>query len=154
MTQTWRLLWQTGVLGSLSGDWPLDQFRMQNPMARGLALGTVSHAQGTAAALQEGEQQGAMAGLAMIPAGIFTAAFAPVGVWLLNFVPVLTPWAGPARAVNNARRLYSQRLQASWSTAWARSLGSARGPLPSATRGWMMVWIPSSASSLSGTPPG
>ena len=55
-------------------------------MARGLALGTVSHAQGTATALMEGEQQGAMAGLAMILAGIFTAGFAPLVVRLLGLL--------------------------------------------------------------------
>ncbi|WP_428561398.1 MAG: LrgB family protein [Solidesulfovibrio sp. DCME] len=31
-----------------------------------------------------GEQQGAMAGLAMILAGILTAVFAPLAVWLLG----------------------------------------------------------------------
>ena len=77
----------TGTLGSLLGAWTLSAFRIGNPMSRGLALGTVSHAQGTAAALQEGEQQGAMAGLAMILAGIFTAGLSPVAVWLLGLLP-------------------------------------------------------------------
>jgi len=74
----------TGTLGSLLGGWLLTLARIRNPMARGLALGTVSHGQGTATALMEGEQQGAMAGLAMILAGIFTAGFAPLAVWLLG----------------------------------------------------------------------
>lgn len=74
----------TGTLGSLIGGWLLTLARIQNPMARGLALGTVSHGQGTATALMEGEQQGAMAGLAMILAGIFTAGFAPLVAWLLG----------------------------------------------------------------------
>lgn len=77
----------TGTLGSFLGSWTLDLFRMQDPTARGLALGTVSHAQGTAAALQEGELQGAMAGLAMILAGIFTVLLFPVAIWLLEFLP-------------------------------------------------------------------
>ena len=55
-------------------------------MARGLALGTVSHAQSTATALLEGEEQGAMAGLAMILAGFFTAGFAPLVVRLLGLL--------------------------------------------------------------------
>lgn len=76
----------TGTLGSLIGGWLLTLARIQNPMARGLALGTVSHGQGTATALMEGEQQGAMAGLAMILAGIFTAGFAPLVAWLLSRV--------------------------------------------------------------------
>lgn len=76
----------TGTLGSLLGAWTLNLARIRSPFARGLTLGTISHAQGTAAALQEGEEQGAMAGLAMILAGILTAAFAPVAVWLLGLL--------------------------------------------------------------------
>ena len=79
----------TGTLGSLVGTWALTVFGIQNPMARGLALGTVSHAQGTAAAMMEGEQQGAMGGLALILAGILTAAFSPLVVWVLRFIPAL-----------------------------------------------------------------
>lgn len=74
----------TGTLGSLIGGWLLTRVRISHPVARGLALGTTSHAQGTATALMEGEQQGAMAGLAMILAGILTAVFAPLAVWLLG----------------------------------------------------------------------
>jgi putative effector of murein hydrolase len=74
----------TGTLGSLLGAWTLTLARVRDPMARGLSLGTVSHAQGTASALLEGEQQGAMAGLAMILAGILSAAMSPLVVWLLG----------------------------------------------------------------------
>lgn len=76
----------TGTFGSLVGSWFLTRAGVANPLGRGLALGTVSHAQGTAVALMEGEEQGAMAGLAMILAGIFTAAFAPPVVWLLQLL--------------------------------------------------------------------
>ena len=79
----------TGTSGSLLGGWLLNLARVGDPTARGLAFGTVSHGQGTATALMEGEQQGAMAGLAMILSGILTAGFAPVVVWLLGFVPAL-----------------------------------------------------------------
>ena len=74
----------TGTLGSLLGAWTLTVARVRDPMARGLSLGTVSHAQGTASALLEGEQQGAMAGLAMILAGILSAAMSPLVVRLLE----------------------------------------------------------------------
>ena len=73
------------VPGLASGS-ALNLARVNSPFARGLTLGTISHAQGTAAALQEGEEAGAMAGLAMILAGILTAAFAPPVVWLLRAV--------------------------------------------------------------------
>ncbi len=59
---------------------------VDHPVARGLALGTVSHAQSTATALLEGEEQGAMAGLSMILAGFFTAGFAPLVVRLLGLL--------------------------------------------------------------------
>lgn len=78
----------TGTSGSLIGIWLLDFLRIGSPMARGLALGTMAHAQGTATALMEGEEQGAMAGLAMILAGILTAALAPAIIWLLALLPV------------------------------------------------------------------
>jgi putative effector of murein hydrolase len=55
----------------------LTQARIRDPLARGLALGTIAHAQGTALSLVENPQQGAMAGIAMILAGIFTAGLAP-----------------------------------------------------------------------------
>ncbi len=74
----------TGTLGSLAGAWMLNLTRINDPMARGLSLGTTSHAQGAAVALMEGDQQGAMAGLAMILAGIFTAALSPLAVRLLE----------------------------------------------------------------------
>ncbi len=76
----------TGTLGSLLGAWALTLTRVASPFARGLTLGTISHAQGTAAALQENEEAGAMAGLAMILAGLLTVAFAPPVVWLLGMI--------------------------------------------------------------------
>jgi len=79
----------TGTLGSLLGGWLLNLARVRNATARGLAFGTVSHGQGTATALMEGEQQGAMAGLAMILSGLMTAGFAPIVVWGLQFLPAL-----------------------------------------------------------------
>lgn len=77
----------TGTLGSLFGSWILNRCRIHDPIARGLAFGTVSHAQGTASALMEGEQQGAMGGLALILAGILTALFAPAMVSFLELFP-------------------------------------------------------------------
>ncbi len=77
----------TGTMGTFVGSWSLTRCGITDPLSRGLALGTASHAQGTAIALQEGEAQGAMAGLAMILAGLFTAAVAPLAVNLLDFIP-------------------------------------------------------------------
>ena len=74
----------TGTLGSLFGGWLLTCMKIQTPIARGLTFGTISHAQGTAAAFLEGEQQGAMAGLAMILAGILTVGISPAVVFCLE----------------------------------------------------------------------
>jgi predicted murein hydrolase (TIGR00659 family) len=76
----------TGTLGAVIGDGCLALFKVRDPVARGLAYGTAAHAQGTATALLEGEQQGAMAGLAMILAGILTAALAPMVVAFLDMI--------------------------------------------------------------------
>jgi predicted murein hydrolase (TIGR00659 family) len=68
----------TGTFGSVVGLSLLTWFKIHDPVARGLAMGTVSHGQGTAMALLEGEQAGSMAGVAMALAGVFTAVLAPI----------------------------------------------------------------------------
>jgi putative effector of murein hydrolase len=68
----------TGTLGAMFGPALLTRCRVTDPVARGIALGTTSHGQGTAAALLEGEASGALASLAMAGAAVFTAAVAPV----------------------------------------------------------------------------
>jgi predicted murein hydrolase (TIGR00659 family) len=55
----------TGILGASFGPSVLNLFRVGDPIARGLAMGTVSHGQGTARALEESEEAGAFSGLAM-----------------------------------------------------------------------------------------
>jgi predicted murein hydrolase (TIGR00659 family) len=64
----------------------LNWIRVGDPLARGLALGTVAHAQGVALSLMENQQQGAMSGLAMILAGLFTAGLAPPAFRLLQIM--------------------------------------------------------------------
>ena len=67
----------TGMIGSIVGPGALSFLQVKNPVARGLALGTVSHGQGTAVALHESETAGAMSGVAMAIAAVFTALIAP-----------------------------------------------------------------------------
>ena len=74
----------TGTLGTVVGCGSLTLWHVRRPFARGLALGTVFHAAGIAVAVQEGEKTGAMAGLAMILAGIMTTALAPLVVWMVG----------------------------------------------------------------------
>jgi predicted murein hydrolase (TIGR00659 family) len=75
----------TGVIGSMLGPWFLSQVRIDDPAARGLAVGTAAHGQGTAMMLQEGETQGALAGAAMALAAIFVSLVAPFIIpWLVT----------------------------------------------------------------------
>ena len=74
----------TGVIGSMLGPWFLSRIRIHDPVARGLAVGTASHGQGTAMMLQEGERQGALSGVAMALAAVFVSLIAPLLVpWLV-----------------------------------------------------------------------
>ncbi len=73
----------TGTLGGSIGLTLLSWSGITSPVARGLAMGTVAHGQGTAMSFMEGYEQGAMAGLAMTLSGIMTAAAAPFLVSLL-----------------------------------------------------------------------
>jgi predicted murein hydrolase (TIGR00659 family) len=73
----------TGTLGSVFGGTLLTWAGVRHPVARGLAMGTGAHGQGTAMAFMEGERQGSMAGLAMTLAGLTTATLAPLLVRLL-----------------------------------------------------------------------
>lgn len=67
----------TGMIGSILGPTTLSLLKVKNPVARGLALGTISHGQGTAVALMESETAGAMSGVALAIAAVFTALIAP-----------------------------------------------------------------------------
>jgi predicted murein hydrolase (TIGR00659 family) len=73
----------TGTLGAMFGPALLTHCRVTDPVARGIALGTASHGQGTAAALLENETAGAMSSLAMAAAAVFTATIAPIYIPLL-----------------------------------------------------------------------
>lgn len=73
----------TGTLGSVFGGALLTWAGVKNPVARGLAMGTGAHGQGTAMAFMEGEREGSMAGLAMTLAGVTTAVLAPLMVRVL-----------------------------------------------------------------------
>ena len=50
-------------------------FKIKNPLAKGLALGTASHAIGTARAIEMGPVEGAMSSLAVAVAGLLTVVF-------------------------------------------------------------------------------
>lgn len=68
----------TGISGAVFGPALLHLLKVDHEIARGLTLGTISHAIGTTRAFTEGEICGSMSSLAMALAGMITAFLAPV----------------------------------------------------------------------------
>ncbi|OAN17945.1 CidB/LrgB family autolysis modulator [Photobacterium jeanii] len=67
-----------GLFGAVLG-YPLFKLAgIEHPIARGLTMGTVSHALGTAKAAEENYQEGAFSSLALVICGVMTAVLAPV----------------------------------------------------------------------------
>jgi putative effector of murein hydrolase len=72
----------TGMLGAMFGPYYLKLIKVTHPVARGLAIGTISHGIGTSAAVKEGELQGAVSGIGMGLAAVLTSFLVP---WLLHW---------------------------------------------------------------------
>lgn len=73
----------TGILGNVIGELVFKIFRISNPIAKGLALGTSAHAIGTSKALELGEVEGAMGSLAIAVAGLMTVVVVPLVAGLI-----------------------------------------------------------------------
>ena len=69
----------TGTFGAIIADWVYKLFNITDPIAKGVALGTSSHAIGTGRAFEYGTLEGAMSGLSIAIAGVSTI------LWLLLF---------------------------------------------------------------------
>lgn len=74
VTITVAVIVVTGVLGNIFGELICKIFRIKEPIAKGLALGSAAHAIGTAKAMEMGEIEGAMSSLSIAVAGILTVA--------------------------------------------------------------------------------
>ena len=74
----------TGIVGNLSAGALCRLCKLHDPVARGVAIGTGSHAVGTAKALQMGRVEGAVSSLSIAVAGVLTAVICPI---LANFLP-------------------------------------------------------------------
>ncbi len=68
----------TGILGNVMGDFILKICNITEPIAKGIALGTASHAIGTAKAMELGEVEGALSSLSIVVAGILTVIGASI----------------------------------------------------------------------------
>lgn len=66
----------TGIMGSILAPFLIRIFRVKDAMTAGLAIGACSHAVGTSKAIEIGETEGAMSGLAIGICGIVTVVFA------------------------------------------------------------------------------
>lgn len=73
----------TGVTGAVLGLLACRLFRIREPVAVGLAMGTASHAIGTSCAFQAGEVEGSMSGLALVTAGLITVIVVPYIAYLI-----------------------------------------------------------------------
>ena len=73
----------TGIFGNCLAVFLCRLFRITDPVAKGLAIGTASHALGTSKALEIGEVEGAMSGLSIAVAGLMTVVVAPLFAALL-----------------------------------------------------------------------
>lgn len=62
----------TGVLGNMIGEAVFRLFRIEEPVAKGIAIGSAAHAIGTAKAMELGEVEGAMSSLSIAVAGLLT----------------------------------------------------------------------------------
>jgi predicted murein hydrolase (TIGR00659 family) len=68
----------TGVIGNMLAEFLCKIFRIEEPMAKGLAIGTSAHAMGTAKAMEMGDVEGAMSSLSIAVAGILTVGAASI----------------------------------------------------------------------------
>lgn len=73
----------TGIAGNLLAESVCKWFHITDPIAKGIGIGTSSHAIGTSKALEMGEVEGAMSGLAIAVAGVLTAVLCPIFAALL-----------------------------------------------------------------------
>lgn len=62
----------TGVVGNIIAELVLKFFKIKEPVAKGLAIGTAAHAIGTTKALEIGEIEGAMSSLSVAVSGLMT----------------------------------------------------------------------------------
>ena len=72
VTITVAVIILTGVLGNILAEGICKLFKINHPIAKGIAIGTASHAIGTVKAMELGEIEGAMSSLSIAVSGILT----------------------------------------------------------------------------------
>lgn len=83
VTITVAVIIVTGILGNIVAEVTCRIFHIHEPIAKGIAIGTASHAIGTAKAMEMGEIEGAMSSLAIVVSGLLTVVGASI---FANFI--------------------------------------------------------------------
>ncbi len=78
VTVTVAVIIITGILGNIIAEAVCNLFKIEEPIAKGLAMGTAAHAIGTVKAMEIGEVEGAMSSLAIAVSGLLTVVGASV----------------------------------------------------------------------------
>ncbi len=73
----------TGIFGNVAAETILKVFKIHDPVAKGLAIGSAAHALGTTKAMEMGEIEGAMSSLAIAASGLCTVIFTSI---FANFI--------------------------------------------------------------------
>ena len=73
----------TGIFGNIFAEHLLKIAKVKHPVAKGIAIGTSSHALGTSKALELGEVEGAMSSLSIGISGLITVIIVPL---LINLI--------------------------------------------------------------------
>lgn len=68
----------TGVLGNIMAETVCRLFRIDEAIAKGIAIGSAAHAVGTARAMEMGEVEGAMSSLSIAVSGLVTVFLSPI----------------------------------------------------------------------------
>ena len=72
-----------GIIGAIILPTFLKCIGVRNPVQMGLSIGTAAHAVGTSRAIELGETEGAISGLAIGVAGLLTALIVSIGSAIL-----------------------------------------------------------------------
>lgn len=83
VTITVAVIIVTGVIGNILAETICHLFKIEEPVAKGIAIGSSSHALGTVKAMELGEVEGAMSSLSIAVAGLLTVVAAPIFANLL-----------------------------------------------------------------------
>lgn len=79
----------TGITGAITSPWLCRTLGINDRVAVGIAIGTAAHAVGTSKAIELGEVEGAMSGLAIGVAGLTTVVITPALVSLIEYIMLL-----------------------------------------------------------------